>query len=79
MPGCCLLPVCMVCAAPGPASLSPCPPTCLQNTTLDQFGTKNAHLAGINYLRNVEDADKLVADMKEAKKVSDKAVVVGGG
>eukprot|EP00891_Asterochloris_glomerata_P001822 jgi/Astpho2/1822/Aster-00354 len=49
------------------------------NTTLDQFGAKNAHLAGINYLRNVEDADKLVADMKEAKKVSDKAVVVGGG
>ncbi|KAL3158044.1 hypothetical protein ABBQ32_011653 [Trebouxia sp. C0010 RCD-2024] len=49
------------------------------NITLDSFGAKNAHLKGIHYLRNVEDADALVAYMKEAKKVSKKAVMVGGG
>ena len=47
--------------------------------TMDKFGAKNAHLKGIQYLRNVEDADALVAYMKEAKKVSNKAVMVGGG
>lgn len=47
--------------------------------TMDSFGAKNAHLKGIHYLRNVEDADALVAYMKEAKKVSKKAVMVGGG
>ena len=46
---------------------------------MDKFGAKNAHLTGIHYLRNVEDADALVAYMKEAKKVSKKAVMVGGG
>ena len=51
----------------------------LQNMTMDKFGAKNAHLKGIQYLRNVEDADALVAYMKEAKKVSNKAVMVGGG
>ena len=51
----------------------------MQNMTLDMFGAKNAHLKGIHYLRNVEDADGLVAYMKEAKKVSKKAVMVGGG
>jgi monodehydroascorbate reductase (NADH) len=49
------------------------------NTTLDQFGAKNAHLKGINYLRNVEDAEGLVEDFKAAKKSTDEAVVVGGG
>ncbi|KAL0018815.1 hypothetical protein WJX77_001023 [Trebouxia sp. C0004] len=49
------------------------------NMTLDMFGAKNAHLKGIHYLRDVADADGLVAYMKEAKKVSKKAVMVGGG
>jgi NAD(P)H-nitrite reductase large subunit len=51
----------------------------MQNMTLDMFGAKNAHLKGIHYLRDVADADGLVAYMKEAKKVSKKAVMVGGG
>lgn len=51
----------------------------MQNMTLDMFGAKNAHLKGIHYLRDVADADSLVAYMKEAKKVSKKAVMVGGG
>ena len=51
----------------------------LQNMTLDKMGAKNAHLKGVHYLRNVEDADALVAYMKEAKKMSKKAVMVGGG
>lgn len=46
---------------------------------MDSFGAKNAHLKGIHYLRNVDDADALVAYMKEAKQVSKKAVMVGGG
>ena len=46
---------------------------------MDMFGAKNAHLKGIHYLRNVEDADALVGYFPEAKKVSNKAVVVGGG
>lgn len=49
------------------------------NMTLDMFGAKNAHLKGIHYLRDVADADGLVAYMKEAKTVSKKAVMVGGG
>ena len=51
----------------------------MQNMTLDMFGAKNAHLKGIHYLRDVADADGLVAYMKEAKTVSKKAVMVGGG
>ena len=47
--------------------------------TMEDFGAKNASLKGIQYLRNVEDADALVAYMKEAKKISNKAVMVGGG
>ena len=47
--------------------------------TMKDFGAKNSDLKGIQYLRNVEDADALVAYMKEAKKVSNKAVMVGGG
>ena len=47
--------------------------------TMKDFGAKNSDLNGIQYLRNVEDADALVAYMKEAKKVSNKAVMVGGG
>lgn len=49
------------------------------NMTMKDFGAKNADLKGIQYLRNVEDADALVAYMKEAKKISNKAVMVGGG
>ena len=56
-----------------------CCASSLQNMTMDKFGAKNANLKGIQYLRNVEDADALVAYMKEAKKVSKKAVMVGGG
>lgn len=51
----------------------------LQNITLDQFGAKNAHLKGIHYLRDVADADALVKYFPEAKKTSNKAIVVGGG
>lgn len=51
----------------------------VQNMTMKDFGAKNADLKGIQYLRNVEDADALVAYMKEAKKISNKAVMVGGG
>ena len=47
--------------------------------TMDMFGAKNAHLKGIHYLRNVEDADALVAYFAEAKKTSNKAIMVGGG
>lgn len=47
--------------------------------TMKDFGAKNADLKGIHHLRNVEDADALVAYMKEAKKISNKAVMVGGG
>ena len=46
---------------------------------MDMFGAKNAQLKGIHYLRNVEDADALVGYFPEAKKISNKAVVVGGG
>lgn len=46
---------------------------------LTEFKTPGAELQGLYYLRNVEDADKLVAAMKEAKAGSGKAVVVGGG
>ncbi|KAK9824670.1 hypothetical protein WJX72_012200 [[Myrmecia] bisecta] len=46
---------------------------------LGDFGTKGADLKGIFYLRNVEDADKLIAAFPAAKAKGGKAIVVGGG
>eukprot|EP00877_Chromochloris_zofingiensis_P009363 jgi/Chrzof1/4680/Cz14g22170.t1 len=46
---------------------------------LTEFKTPGAELEGIHYLRNVSDADKLLAAIKEAKTRGNKAVVIGGG
>lgn len=46
----------------------------LQPMYLTDFGTKGADLKGIYYLRNVVDADALVAAIAEAKKKSNKVV-----
>lgn len=46
---------------------------------LATFGTPGAELRGIEYLRDVVDADRLLEAVKEAKAAGGKAVVVGGG
>jgi monodehydroascorbate reductase (NADH) len=46
---------------------------------LADFGTEGADLEGILYLRDVADADKLVAAIGAAKGAGGKVVVVGGG
>ncbi|CAL8465067.1 g4602 [Coccomyxa elongata] len=46
---------------------------------LTDFGTQGADLQGIFYLRNVVDADKIVAAIADAKTKSNKATVIGGG
>ena len=51
---------------------------------LSDFGTEGADLKGIYYLRNVDDADALIAALTEAKKSpkygdKTKALCVGGG
>ncbi|EIE20462.1 monodehydroascorbate reductase [Coccomyxa subellipsoidea C-169] len=46
---------------------------------LTDFGTKGADLKNIFYLRNVVDADKIVAAIADAKTKSNKATIVGGG
>ena len=49
-------------------------PTALQPIYLSDFGTKGADLKGLYYLRNVVDADALVAAIGEAKKKSNKVL-----
>eukprot|EP00166_Cyanidium_caldarium_P006298 ctg_897.g373 len=44
---------------------------------LSDFGTPGAELGGIHYLREVADAERLYAAMKEAE--NQEAVVIGGG
>lgn len=46
---------------------------------LADFRTPGADLRGIFYLRNVEDANALLAGIEEAKKSGGKAVCIGGG
>ncbi|GLC35869.1 hypothetical protein PLESTB_000514300 [Pleodorina starrii] len=46
---------------------------------LTEFGVPGADLGGIHYLRDVRDADDLVAAMAAAKEAGGKAAVVGGG
>ena len=48
----------------------------LQPVYLTDFGTKGADLKGIYYLRNVVDADALVAAIAEAKKKNNKVAVL---
>ena len=48
----------------------------LQPVYLTDFGTKGADLKGIYYLRNVVDADALVAAIAEAKQKSNKVAVL---
>ncbi len=48
----------------------------LQPVYLTDFGTKGADLKNIYYLRNVVDADALVAGIAEAKKKSNKVLPV---
>lgn len=47
--------------------------------SLAQFKTPGAELEGIHYLRDVADADALIAAAKAAKELGGKVVVVGGG
>ena len=47
----------------------------MQPVKLSDFGTKGADLKGIYYLRNVVDADAIVAAIGEAKKKSNKVVL----
>lgn len=44
----------------------------LQPSRLSDFGTPGADLAGIYYLRNVADADKLLAAVQTAKAAGNK-------
>ncbi|KAG2438025.1 hypothetical protein HXX76_005639 [Chlamydomonas incerta] len=46
---------------------------------LAEFGVPGADLSGIHYLRDVKDAESLVAAVAAAKEASGKAVIVGGG
>ncbi|GFR52753.1 hypothetical protein Agub_g15360 [Astrephomene gubernaculifera] len=46
---------------------------------LTEFKTPGADLRGLHYLRDVKDADALVAAMAATKEAGGKAVVVGGG
>ncbi|KAK9917100.1 hypothetical protein WJX75_000871 [Coccomyxa subellipsoidea] len=46
---------------------------------LTDFGTKGADLKNIFYLRNVVDADKIVAAIADAKSKTNRATIVGGG
>ncbi|KAG2450649.1 hypothetical protein HYH02_004489 [Chlamydomonas schloesseri] len=46
---------------------------------LTEFGVPGADLSGIHYLRDVKDADALVAAVAATKEASGKAVIVGGG
>lgn len=48
---------------------------CLQATRLSDFGTPGADLSGVHYLRNVADADSLLAGVETAKAAGGK---VGG-
>lgn len=47
----------------------------MQPVYLSDFGTKGADLKGIYYLRNVVDADALVAAIGDAKKKSNKVML----
>ena len=47
----------------------------MQPIYLTDFGTKGAELKGIYYLRNVVDADAIVAAIGEAKKKSNKVML----
>ncbi|KAI9011612.1 monodehydroascorbate reductase [Hyaloraphidium curvatum] len=47
--------------------------------TLADLGAKGDGLKGVHYLRDVRDADALVADIAAAKAAGTRAVVVGGG
>ncbi|PSC73208.1 monodehydroascorbate reductase [Micractinium conductrix] len=47
--------------------------------TLTDFKTPGADLQGVHVLRNVQDADALIAAMQACKAAGDKAVCVGGG
>lgn len=49
----------------------------LQVIRLSDFGVQGADAKNIFYLREIDDADKLVAAIKEKK--NGKAVIVGGG
>ncbi|GIL43701.1 hypothetical protein Vafri_1357 [Volvox africanus] len=46
---------------------------------LTEFAVPGADLGGIHYLRDVKDADALVAAIAVAKETGGKAIVVGGG
>lgn len=47
--------------------------------TLTDFKAPGDHLKGVHYLRNVEDADRLVDGIQGAKAKSGKVVCIGGG
>ncbi|GAB4823794.1 hypothetical protein N2152v2_010840 [Parachlorella kessleri] len=47
--------------------------------SLADFKTPGADLSGVFYLRNVQDADVLLAAIKECKAAGGKAVCIGGG
>ncbi|KAK9833441.1 hypothetical protein WJX81_005619 [Elliptochloris bilobata] len=47
--------------------------------SLADFKTPGADLKGIYYLRNVVDADRIIAALPEAKERGGRAVIVGGG
>ena len=47
----------------------------MQPVYLSDFGTKGADLKGIYYLRNVVDADALIAAIGDAKKKSNKVML----
>ena len=46
---------------------------------LSDFKTPGAELRGIHYLRNVKDADALIAAIAKTKESGGKAVCIGGG
>ncbi|GMH38143.1 hypothetical protein BSKO_06027 [Bryopsis sp. KO-2023] len=46
---------------------------------LTEFKVPGAELSGLNYLRDIKDADALVAAMEECKAKDGKVVIVGGG
>lgn len=46
---------------------------------LDEFGVTGADAKNVCYLRNLEDATKLVDMMAECRQNGGKAVVIGGG
>jgi hypothetical protein len=56
-----------------------CPLPLLQPVSLADFKTPGAELGGVNYLRNVQDADALLAAIKQCKEAGGKVRAGQGG